>query len=140
MVIRRYWIATVLMALALGLTISACASVTKAGPSTTLDVQMTEFAYTPTTFAIPAGKEITLNLKNNGKVVHEFVIIKLGEKVTLPFDDDDEARVYWEQEAQAGETVSVKFTAPSEPGTYTIVCGQPSHMEAGMVGTLTVSQ
>jgi plastocyanin len=140
MVTRRYWIAAVLMALALVLTVSACTSAAKAGPSTTLDVQMTDFAYSPTSFAIPAGKEITLNLKNNGKVPHEFVIIKRGEKVTLPFDDDDEAKVYWEQEAKAGETVSVKFTAPSEPGTYDVVCGQPSHMEAGMVSTLTVSQ
>ena len=140
MVVRRYWIAAVLMVAALMLTISACTSAASAGPGTTLNVQMTDFSYTPKTFAIPAGKEITLNIKNDGKVPHEFVIIKHGEKVTLPFDDDDEAKVYWEQEAKVGESLSVKFTAPAEPGTYDVVCGQPAHMEAGMVGTLTVSQ
>ncbi len=136
----RYWLAGILLIVAALLTISACASTASAGASTTLNVDMTEFAYSPTTFNVPAGKEITLNLKNNGKVTHEFVIIKHGEKVTLPFDDDDEAKGYWEQEADAGKSVSVKFTAPSDPGTYTIVCGQPQHMEAGMVGTLTVTQ
>jgi plastocyanin len=138
MVKRRYWIAAVLMVFALMLTISACASTAAAGPSTTLNVQMTDFSYAPKTWSVPAGKEITLNIKNDGKVPHEFVIIKKGEKVTLPFDDDDEAKVYWEQEAKVGETLSVKFTAPSEPGTYDIVCGQPAHMEAGMTGTLTI--
>jgi len=137
---RRYWLAGCLMALALMFSISACVSSASAGPSTTLNVQMTDFSYSPTSFSVPAGQEITLNLKNNGKVPHEFVIIKHGEKVTLPFDDDDEAKVYWEQEAAVGESVSVKFTAPSEPGTYDIVCGQPSHMEAGMTGTLSVIQ
>lgn len=134
----RYWLAGSLLVGALLLTISACASTTNAGPSTTLNVTTTDFMYSPTTFTVPAGKEITLNMKNDGKVTHEFVIIKFGEKVTLPFDDDDEPKVYWEQEAEPGKSVSVKFTAPSEAGAYTIVCGQPEHMEAGMVGSLTV--
>ena len=103
---RRYWLTGCLMAFALMFSISACATSVSAGPSTTLNVQMTDFSYTPTSFSIPAGQEITLNLKNNGKVPHEFVIIKHGEKVTLPFDDDDEAKVYWEQETAVGESVS----------------------------------
>ena len=56
----------------------------------------------------------------------------------MPFDDDDEEKVDWEVEAEGGETVVGTFTAPSEPGTYTIVCGAPAHLESGMMGTLTV--
>ncbi len=41
-------------------------------------------------------------------------------------------------EAQPGATKTETFTAPSEPGTYTIVCGISGHLENGMEATLTV--
>jgi uncharacterized cupredoxin-like copper-binding protein len=126
----------VLAAMSLGL--AACATSVAQGASKQLSVELTDFTFAPDTFTVPAGQEVTLNLKNTGKVEHEFVIIKLGQQVTMPFDDDDEAKVYWEVEVGAGESQSVKFTAPAEPGTYAVVCGQPQHIEAGMKGTLTV--
>jgi len=122
---------------AAALMLSACASSSN-GASTALSIDLSDFAFSPMTASVPAGKEITMNLKNTGKVLHEYVIIKAGEKVTLPFDDDDESKVYWENEVAAGETKTVTFTAPSEAGVYEVVCGQPTHMEAGMKGTLTV--
>ncbi len=134
---RFYPLARCLLAVVMLWMVTAC---TSAGPATTLDIQMTDFSYSPAALTIPAGKEITLNLKNNGKVTHEFVIIKLGQAVTPPFGDDDEDKVYWEPEAEPGQAVSVKFTAPVAAGTYTVVCGQPEHMEAGMTGTLAVVQ
>jgi uncharacterized cupredoxin-like copper-binding protein len=123
--------------IAAALTLTACASSTT-GASTAVSVNLSDFAFAPMTATVPAGKEITLNLKNTGKVLHEYVIIKAGEKVTLPFDDDDESKVYWESEVAAGETKTVTFTAPTEAGVYEVVCGQPTHIEAGMKGTLTV--
>ena len=30
------------------------------------------------------------------------------------------------------------FTAPSEAGTYKVVCGTPAHLELGMAATLVV--
>ena len=75
---------------------------------------------------------------NTGKVKHEFVIIKAGQQATTPWGDDDEAKVQWETEVEAGTRITAKFTAPTDPGTYQVVCGQPGHIEAGMVGTLTV--
>ncbi len=123
----------VLAAMSLG--IAACAA--SGGPSTSLSVDLKDFAFAPTTYTIPAGKEISLSLSNKGANLHEFVIIKAGQQVTVPFDDDDEAKVYWETEVDAGKNETVKFTAP-DAGTYEIVCGTPGHMEQGMVGTLTV--
>jgi len=38
----------------------------------------------------------------------------------------------------AGETVTVTFT-PTEPGTYEFYCTVPGHREAGMIGTLVVT-
>ena len=69
---------------------------------------------------------------------YEWVIIKKGMQVTIPFDDDDEEKVYWEMEAAPRETKTETLTAPSEAGTYTIVCGTPAHLEQGMTGTLIV--
>jgi uncharacterized cupredoxin-like copper-binding protein len=108
------------------------------GASTDLTVELTDFSFTPNTFTVPAGEEITLALSNEGAVEHEFVIMKLGTQATSPFDDDDEPNVYWEVELDSGKSETVTFTAPAEPGEYQLVCGTQGHLEAGMIGTLTV--
>ena len=108
------------------------------GPSTTIDVTFAEFTFTPNAFTIPAGQEITINTTNNGAVLHEFVIMKLGETVGEDFGAEDEENIYWEVETDAGQKKSATFTAPSEPGEYQIVCGTEGHYVAGMIGTLTV--
>lgn len=109
------------------------------GASTSIDVTMTDFQYTPNTFTVPAGQEITLSATNNGGVEHSFVIMKKGIKLTSGFTEADQANVYWEETAlPVGETVTATFTAPSEPGVYQIVCAVPGHFEAGMIASLTV--
>ena len=114
---------------------SACGA---GGASTTIDVTFAEFTFTPSEFTVPAGQEITVNAKNNGAVIHEFVIMKLGETVGDDFGDEDEGNIYWEVEAEPGATVTATFTAPTEPGEYQIVCGTEGHFMAGMAGKLTV--
>ncbi|NUQ86408.1 MAG: cupredoxin domain-containing protein [Anaerolineales bacterium] len=121
----------------LALLLSACGG-NGNGASTNITLKMTDFSFTPNTFTVPAGKEITVQVSNEGVVEHEFVIMKFGAEVTSPFDDDDEANIYWEIELEPGESETVTFTAPSEAGKYQISCGTPGHHEAGMTGTLTV--
>ncbi len=106
--------------------------------STNLKVAMTDFKYDPMEFTIPAGKEITLDAANNGAVVHEFVIMKLGESVGEKFGPEDEGNIFWEVEVDPGATKTVTFTAPTEPGEYQVVCGTEGHYAAGMVAKLTV--
>jgi uncharacterized cupredoxin-like copper-binding protein len=118
------------------LVLTACGS--GSGPSTEIEVEFTDFHFTPDSWVIPAGQEITLTAANAGAVEHEFVIMKLGTTVGDDFGDEDEENIYWEVEAAAGETVTVTFIAPSEPGEYQIVCGTEGHFVAGMVGSLTV--
>ncbi|HXQ37083.1 MAG TPA: cupredoxin domain-containing protein, partial [Anaerolineales bacterium] len=74
----------------LTLALSACQS---GGPSTKLNVEMTDFAFTPNHFTIPAGKEITVNIAHHGSVVHEFIIMKLGTNAGESFDEDDQPNV-----------------------------------------------
>jgi len=115
--------------------LSACGG---GGASTTIDVAFTEFMFTPSDFTIPAGQEITINAKNDGSVVHEFVIMNFGETIGDDFGDEDEGNIYWEVEADPGKSVTETFTAPTEPGEYQIVCGTPGHFVSGMVGKLIV--
>jgi len=129
---RSIFIIVVVLALAL----SACGGSKK--PSTDIKVEFSDFAFTPDSWVIPAGQEITLTATNAGAVVHEFVIMKLGTTVGDDFGDEDEDNIYWEVEAEAGNTITVTFTAPTEPGEYQIVCGTEGHFVAGMVGSLTV--
>lgn len=119
----------------LSLVLSACGG---GGPSTSIKTEFTDFRFTPDAWTVPAGQEITLTVNNAGAVVHEFVIMKLGTTVGDDFGDEDEGNIYWEVEAEPGESKTVTFTAPSEPGEYQIVCGTEGHFVAGMVGKLTV--
>lgn len=120
------------------LMISACGAGGGQGSSTHLSVQMTEFQFQPSSFTVPAGEEITLDASNNGAIEHNFVIMNKGTQVTSPFDADDESNVYWQVAVSPGESTSTSFTAPSDPGDYQVVCKTAGHVEAGMIGNLTV--
>lgn len=123
----------VIVAIGVSAVLTACSS----GPS--ISVTLTDWAYSPTSFTVPAGAQVTLNARNNGSTEHEFAIMKLGTSVTPPFGDKDEGNIYWElDEIGAGTTKSATFTAPSVPGTYEVVCGLPGHIEKGMTATLIV--
>ena len=121
----------------LSLTLSSCGG--GSAPSNTIDVTLTDFAFTPNQFTIPAGQEITLNVLNNGAVVHNFIIMKLGTSAGDTFDSEDDANVFWsERDIQPGGDLSVTFTAPTEPGEYQVVCKTQGHIASGMIGTVTV--
>jgi uncharacterized cupredoxin-like copper-binding protein len=118
----------------LSLSLSACGN-----KGDTINVTVTDFAYSPNTFTVSAGKPVSLHVNNQGTAEHEFAIMKLGTSVTAPFGDKDEGNIYWElDEIAPGTTKDGTFTAPTEPGTYEVVCGLPGHIEKGMTATLVV--
>ncbi|MBI3738228.1 MAG: cupredoxin domain-containing protein [Chloroflexi bacterium] len=123
-----------IVVLSLSFVLSAC------GPkTTTLNVVVNDFSYTPTTFTVSAGVPVTLVVKNNGSTEHEFALMKKGTSVAPPFGDKDEGNIYWElDEIAPGSTKTGTFTAPTEPGEYEIICGLAGHIEKGMVATLIV--
>lgn len=106
--------------------------------STKIDVTMTDFQFQPSQFTVPAGQEITFTSSNNGAVVHNFVIMKLGTSAGDFFDKEDDPNVYWETELQPGASVDTTFTAPSEPGEYEVVCRTEGHIVSGMTAKLKV--
>jgi plastocyanin len=124
-----------LVVLLAGILPTACS-----GPSapTSINITMEDIKFTPSEWTVAAGKEITVNATNTGHLNHEFVILKKGEQVSVPFSSDDESKIYWEVQLEAGANNTAKFTAPAEPGEYQVVCGVAGHVEAGMIGKLIV--
>lgn len=129
---RIHIIAAVLFSLIL----ESCSS--GGGATTKINVTMTDFQFQPNQFTVPAGKEITLDAANNGAVVHNFVIMKLGTSAGPSFDNEDVPNVYWQVELQPGSSTSTSFTAPTDPGDYEVVCKTEGHIASGMTAKLTV--
>jgi len=123
------------MAVFLSLMLISCGST---GPSTSIDVTMTDFQFQPNQYTVPAGQEISFRSANNGAVVHNFVIMKLGTTAGDFFDEEDIPNVYWEVELLPGASTETSFTAPSEPGEYEVVCRTEGHIVSGMIARLTV--
>ncbi|MBI4936467.1 MAG: multicopper oxidase domain-containing protein [Actinobacteria bacterium] len=92
------------------------------GALPTINVTMKDFSFEPANIEIPTGGAI-LHLMNGGAAVHNFQVAELGIKSI---------------DIAAG--VSYDLTIPATPaGTYRVVCPQPGHEGAGMVGSLVVS-
>lgn len=127
----------IVFALVLLLTLSACGGGT-ASPTTDIKVTLTDFQFVPNQFTVPAGQEISVQAANNGAVIHNFVIMNLGQTAGTEYTKEDDANVYWKLELAAGGSTDTTFTAPTEPGEYEVVCSTPGHVQAGMIGKLIV--
>lgn len=134
----------VLMSL-LGLALFAAACSSQSQSDIEVSVQ-DEFKFNPDTITVRAGQEVTITFNNTGAVEHSFNVLKAGEELDHVVEDigDEEhlheALLFDIHETAPGESESGTFTMPSEAGEYTIACLIPGHVEAGMVGTLEVTQ
>jgi uncharacterized cupredoxin-like copper-binding protein len=110
--------------------------------STELTATVREFQFTPSTWTVPAGEQITIAITNEGTVTHEWVLLQEGVAITseadLPETEEELLAdfVNVEEEVETGETKTLTFEAPPA-GTYQIICAIEGHFDAGMEGTLT---
>jgi FtsP/CotA-like multicopper oxidase with cupredoxin domain len=102
---------------------SESAAGTGGGARPTIDVVMKDFAFEPATITIPTGGAI-IHLMNAGAAVHNLQVPDLGIKSA---------------DVAAGATLDLEIGAQST-GTYKVICPQPGHEGAGMVGALVVSE
>ena len=104
-----------------------------------LTIRMTEFAFDPKDTTAKAGK-VTITAPNDGKVVHELVLLKTDkDPAALPKKGDavDESTSVGEiADVEPGSTKKATFKLA--PGKYAMVCALPGHYEGGMFGSLTV--
>ena len=136
---RRRWLLAAVLALVLGtaLVAAACGGgssgkairITPGGAGATLELTVGDFFFKPNEFRIQAGQSVTLNVKNEGQAVH--TVHLAGPDGRYETDDDTQVDPPM---IKSGQTVSLVWTAPTEPGTYKFRCDY--HPEE--TGTITV--
>lgn len=128
------------VAVVLLLVVAACGGDTA---TTEISAELKEFQFTPETWNVVAGEEITIELTNAGSLEHEWVILQDGVEISSEDDLPDTEEelladfVYWEDEVEPGESKTLTFTAPAA-GEYQVICAIQGHFTSGMEGTLTV--
>jgi len=117
---------------------SACSGTNaKIKPVSELNVEMSEFKFSPSEMVVFAGEEITLNLSNHGSVNHDLSILKKGVTAQMPFDREKQVGdILFYYSLGPNESGLFKFTL-EKAGEYQVVCGIQGHMEAGMIAKLT---
>lgn len=92
----------------------------------------------PPEWTVSAGAEVTLNLQNAGALEHDWAYVAQGTEVPVPFLEANKEMLLWDAGiVPPGESATVSFTAPTDPGIYTVICTVPGHYPA-MQGRLVV--
>ena len=132
---------------------TASSSATEPVSEMTIKPVGNQMKYEQTEFTVEAGTEVSLtfdNVATSPAMKHNVVILdgtsdelvqRVGNAALQATDSgyipDDDAILAATDMADPGETVSMTFTAPSEPGTYTYICTFPGHYMM-MQGTMRV--
>lgn len=122
--------------------LAACAA-TPAAQEITITAQ--GMTYQPASFEVTAGQPVRLVFQNDDVVEHDFSIMAFPMSQMSSQQDDMPGHNMGDMATQpelhvaapVGGQGVLEFT-PSKPGTYTFSCTIAGHMEAGMLGTLTV--
>jgi azurin len=112
-----------------------------------------QLEFEQTEFTVPAGEEITLTFNNtatSAAMKHNVVLLtaneasvvnRVGQAALKAADNEylpeDDAVLAATALADPGETVTVTFAAPSDPGNYRYICTFPGHY-VSMQGTMRV--
>jgi uncharacterized cupredoxin-like copper-binding protein len=110
-------------------------------PSRTIEVEMSEMAYTPSRIEVKRGEQIRFVIRNAGTEDHEFLLATTEENLKhaevmkkhphMEHDDPNGVRLAPKKSAE----IIWKFT---HAGTFEYSCLIPDHREYGMIGRITV--
>ena len=118
----------------LSLVIGACGDGDEA--STDLEVTTTDFQFSPNSWTVPAGEEISIDITNDGSVLHEWVLMQPGVNIDSEADLPDTEEellaefVYVEDEVEAGANKTLSFTAPDAARIRSFAPSKPTSMPA----------
>ena len=110
-------------------------------PSRTIQVEMSEMAYTPSRIEVKRGEQIRFLIRNAGKEDHEFLLATTEENLKhaeamkknphMEHDDPNGVRLAPKKSAE----IIWKFT---KAGTFEYSCLIPDHRDYGMIGKVLV--
>ena len=115
------------------------------GPAQTVVAR--EMAYVPIEVKGVVGRPVTIQLKNEGLLEHDFNVLGIRASGVKAVDAGvssahgsahGSAPEAVHVAAGPGKTSTLTFT-PLVAGEFPVACSVPGHKEAGMVGTLTVT-
>jgi len=141
------------LATALVLALAACGGGREsAAEPVEFTVTATDIAYDMPHLEAKAGQPVRVVLDNEGALLHDFSIreIPLSGEAHAEEAHGDEMAGHEEQMNASGETLAVHVAAaagdhgeveftPAVPGEYEYYCTLPGHREAGMSGTLRIT-
>jgi uncharacterized cupredoxin-like copper-binding protein len=110
-------------------------------PSRTIEVEMSEMAYTPSRIEVKRGEQIRFVIRNAGKEDHEFLLATTEEN--LKHAEDMKKHPHMEHDDPNGVRLAPKKSAEivwkfTKPGTFEYSCLIPDHRDYGMIGRVTV--
>lgn len=92
----------------------------------TVDITVNDqFKFEPKDITVKKGEVVKFVVKNAGKLPHDWMADGLKEVATGEFPGGEERVIVWEA---------------AQTGTWTTYCMVTGHKEAGMTGTLTVTE
>ena len=110
-------------------------------PARTIEVEMTEMAYTPDKIEVKRGEQIRFVIRNAGKEDHEFLLATTAENLKhaevmhkhpeMEHDDPNGVRVAPNKSTE----ILWRFT---KRGAFEYSCLIPNHREYGMIGAVVV--
>ena len=142
----KHILSSIIGLLLIALLLSACGGSSNDAPNTFTINATEDFNYSPDTITVKKGQEVTLTFNNEGSVDHSLNILNSDEDLEHVLEGAHEEEELHKElliefhEIAAGETTTETFIVDIEPGEYAFFCSLPGHADAGLVGTLTVTQ
>lgn len=138
---RRFTLVFI-MFVVFALALTACGGT--ASRAQEVQVETTEFKFSPATIQVEAGTPVKLTLLNKGSVEHDLSVVEIlltDVKTTTDSHGHEMSNMPIQPKlhvaAVAGKSSVIEFT-PTRPGTYEVLCTVAGHKEAGMIAQLIV--
>ena len=148
---------TTIILLAFTCALVGCSRSREAAPKVVEITGNDEMKFDVTSFEVKPGQKVTLTLTNIGELPkeamsHNWVLVEKGtdaaKLVAAGADHPESDYIPADQAAHVlaktkllgpGDSDSMTFTAPTEPGRYDYICTFPDHYTGGMKGVMIVT-
>jgi plastocyanin len=108
-----------------------------ASAQTTINVSMTNYAFTPSTLTLKAGETYRIHFSNDSSKSHDFTAREFFQSATIASGDKPKLEDGDEVELDGGQSADITLT-PNRAGTYAATCTHFMHAMLGMKGQIVV--